>query len=545
MIGEEAYRELVDALGEEYVSRDPAVLDGYAFQPTFNDELSLWVPRPEAVVLPGCTAEVQEVVRICNRHRLKFKAFSTGWGAWAGPSGEGVVQVDLRRMDRILDIDEKNMLVVVEPYACGGQVRAEVMKRGLNVHMIAAGAGVSPLASACAAFGPGTDGTYSPRNLMGVEWVLPNGDVLRLGSLGSGCGWFCADGPGPSLRGVMRGKAGALSGNGIFTACALKLFPWPGPPQPAPEGLFYDLEMEMPEGIRLYYLLFPDYLSFGEAFYALAREGVDYNMQKAAVGVVPMILFPHLNRLLEWSRGIRRTLQVLRHGIMLVVAAHSAAELEFKRAVVETVTLRHLGIALDLSDTPVGPSFTWCILSGAVPGMAFRPGGQMQSGLGPNDAWDTAVAWDRAGESIKRKWISRGGCVDDGGDACVDMAWEGGAIAHSEELWYYDPRDVRHQEAVKGLVMDFFLQALKACCDQPWNIFPQQRRIVGPLQGDFNRWQREICRLLDPRGAADSHLYVGEADLDLRGLEEGTRAELKRLVSELDWRAKENSDEEV
>jgi FAD/FMN-containing dehydrogenase len=536
MISEKAYRELAEALGEENVSREPAVLDGYAFQPTFNDELSLWVPRPEAVALPGSTREVQEVVRICNRHGLRFKAFSTGWGAWAGPSGQGVVQVDLRRMDRILDIDERNMIVVVEPYACGGQVRAEAMKRGLNVHMISAGAGVSPLASACAAFGPGTDGTYSPRNLVGVEWVLPDGEVLRLGSLGSGCGWFCADGPGPSLRGIMRGKAGALSGNGIFTACALKLFPWPGPPQPRPEGLFYDLRMEMPGGTRIYYLLFPDYRSFGEAFYALAREEVDYNMQKAAVGVVPMILFPHLNRLLKGRLGIRNALQALRHGIMLVMTSHSVAEEEFKARTVRAVTAEYGGIALDLTDTPLGPSFTWCIVSGAVPGMAFRPGGQMQSGLGPNDAWDTAIAWDRAGEGIKRKWIARGGCVDDGGDACVDMAWEGGAIGHSEDLWYYDPRDERHQEAVKGLVVDFFMRALQDCCDQPWNIFPQQRKIVSPLQGDFNRWQKELCRLLDPGGAADNILYVGEADMDTEGLEEGIAERLKKLAEERDWR---------
>ncbi len=538
-ISERAYRELEEALGRENVSREPAVLDGYAFQPTFNDDLVLWVPRPEAVVMPGCTAEVQEVVRICNRHGLKFKAFSTGWGAWAGPSGEGVIQVDLRRMDRILDLDEKNMIVVVEPYASGGQIRAEAMKRGLNVHMISAGAGASPLASACAAFGPGTDGTYSPRNLVGVEWVLPDGDVLRLGSWGSGCGRFCADGPGPSLRGVMRGKAGALSGNGIFTACALKLFVWPGPPCPDPQGLFYDLDMEMPQGTKLYYLLFPDYESWGEAFYALAQENIDYNMQKAAVGVVPLILFPHLNRLIATRISIRKTLEALRHGIMLVIAAGSKGEMDFKEGVVRAVVAENRGIAIDLSGTPVGPSFTWSIVSGAVPGMAFRPGGQMQSGLGPNDAWDTAVAWDRASEIIKKRWIGEGGCVDDGGDACVDMAWEGGAIGHSEQLWYYDPRDERHQEAVKGLVLDFFLQALQDCCDQPWNIFPQQRMVVGPLLGDFNRWQKELHRMLDPRGAADCQFYVGEADMDLSGCREDVVKRLNKLIEERDWRSVE------
>ena len=522
-------------MGPENASREPAVLDGYAYQPTFNDELAFWVPRPEAVVLPGCTAEVQEVVRACNRHGLRFKAFSTGWGAWAGPSSQGVVQVDLRRMDRILELDEKNMIVVVEPYACGGQIRAEAMRRGLNGHMISAGGGVSPLASACAAFGPGTDGTYSPRNLMGVEWVLPDGELLRLGTLGSGLGWFCADGPGPSLRGIMRGKSGGLSGNGVFTACALKLFHWPGPPRPEPEGLFYDVKMELPWKVRIFQLVFPDYPRWGEAFHRICREGIDYNVQKAAVGVVPLIVTPHLSRKLAGFPQVRNLLRAFRHGIMLILVADSEGELRFREAALRRITSDFDGLALDLGATPLGAPFMWAVVSGAVPGMAFRPGGQMQSGLGPNDAWDTAVAWDQAGEKIKLDWIARGGCVDDMGDACVDMAWEEGGINHSEELWYYDPRDPLHERAVKGMVFDFFLQALEVCCDQPWNIFPQQRGIVGPIQGDFNAWQKRILGFLDPGEAADSALYVGEAELDTAGLEPGKVKRMRRLVAERTW----------
>jgi len=82
---DEAYREFVELLGEENVSREPAVLDCYAWQPTFNDDPDRWVKRPVAVVLPSSTEEVQEVVRICNRHGLRFKSFSTGWGPGTGP----------------------------------------------------------------------------------------------------------------------------------------------------------------------------------------------------------------------------------------------------------------------------------------------------------------------------------------------------------------------------------------------------------------------------------------------------------------------------
>ncbi|MDY6794510.1 MAG: FAD-dependent oxidoreductase [Actinomycetota bacterium] len=129
-ISDEAYMELERVVGEDNVSREPAVLDGYAWQPFLNEDPSLWTPRPAAVVLPASTPEVQEVVRACNRHGLKFKALCTGWGVHAGPTSKGVVQIDLRRMNRILEIDEKNMYAVLEPYVSGAQLQAESMKRG-------------------------------------------------------------------------------------------------------------------------------------------------------------------------------------------------------------------------------------------------------------------------------------------------------------------------------------------------------------------------------------------------------------------------------
>ena len=201
MQGDEVRKELEEAVGPENVSTESAVLDGYAFQSFGNIDDSIpWIHRPVAVVLPSTVEEVQAVIGTCGRLGLKFKAFSTGWGAHAGPGGDGIVQLDLRRMNRILDIDEKNMLAVVEPYVICAQVQAEALKRGLNLHIIGAGCGTSPLASCTSMDGTGWTGLstgYNGRNVLGVEWVLPDGEVLRLGSPGSGAGWFCGDGPGP------------------------------------------------------------------------------------------------------------------------------------------------------------------------------------------------------------------------------------------------------------------------------------------------------------------------------------------------------------
>jgi len=138
----EVYQMLEDILGPENISQDLGVLEGYSFYQgadVFGFKKK-FVPRPEAVLLPGSTEEVQAILRICNRHKIKSKAFGTGYGPWAGAGGEGVILLDLRRMNQILEIDEKNRYVVAQPYVTFAQVQAEAMKRGLVCCMIGCGA---------------------------------------------------------------------------------------------------------------------------------------------------------------------------------------------------------------------------------------------------------------------------------------------------------------------------------------------------------------------------------------------------------------------
>ena len=57
-----------------------------------------------------------------------------------------------------------------------------------------------------------------------VEWVTPEGEIIKLGSLGSSSEWFCGDGPGPSLRSALRGAASSAGGIGVFTKAATKVY---------------------------------------------------------------------------------------------------------------------------------------------------------------------------------------------------------------------------------------------------------------------------------------------------------------------------------
>ena len=226
-LSKEAYRALEDIVGPENVSDDPALCDSYAFQylaETARPNQSRFMPRPVAALMPGSTAEIQAILKTCNRYKIKVKPYTTGWYFFSAPlkDGDDTIQLDLRRMDRILEIDDKNMFAVVEPYVISAQLQAEVMKLGLNINVTGAGAGTSPLASATSYSGGGPGNIWlghNSENLLGLEWVMPRGDILRTGSLGSGAGWFCGEGPGPSLRGLCRGTLGQRGDGRIYQGC--------------------------------------------------------------------------------------------------------------------------------------------------------------------------------------------------------------------------------------------------------------------------------------------------------------------------------------
>ncbi|MBR0597444.1 FAD-binding oxidoreductase [Sinanaerobacter chloroacetimidivorans] len=108
------------------------------------------------MILPGSTEEVQQIIRICNKYDIHFKAASTFWAAMGFISSDYSIQMDMKRMAKI-EIDPKNMIAVVEPYAIGAVVQAEAMKYGLNCNMAGVGCSSSTLAGTAGwvGFGPG------------------------------------------------------------------------------------------------------------------------------------------------------------------------------------------------------------------------------------------------------------------------------------------------------------------------------------------------------------------------------------------------------
>jgi glycolate oxidase len=184
----EASRILENIVGEANFSEDPSVLSSYSVQ--YSSEVLGFHCKEEmldklsigAVIMPGSTEEVQMIIKVCNRYNIGYKAFATGLGAWGTPSVEGALQLDMRRMDRIVKMDEKNMYAVVEPYVSHLELQAELLKRGVTHHVIGCGSQASILASATSMQGTGHSAVttaYQGRNVLGEEWVTPTAQIVR------------------------------------------------------------------------------------------------------------------------------------------------------------------------------------------------------------------------------------------------------------------------------------------------------------------------------------------------------------------------------
>jgi glycolate oxidase len=125
------YREFEDVVGPENISDDPVIQHAYR-------------SKYLTVILPGNTEEIAAVIRLCNKHKIPFKAQSTGWSFY--PPEYEFIFLDLRRMNRIIEINEKNMYAVVEPYVISAELQAELFKRGLNCNIKGSGSACTALA---------------------------------------------------------------------------------------------------------------------------------------------------------------------------------------------------------------------------------------------------------------------------------------------------------------------------------------------------------------------------------------------------------------
>jgi len=208
--------DLQSVLGAEHVRTDDGSRLVYG-----TDALKKGQPA-DAVVLPGTTEEVAAVVRLCAEHRIPIvpRGGGTGYTGGAVPTRGGIV-ISLERMNRILEIDEANLLAVVEPNVVTGDLQDAVEKVGLfyppdpaSLRQSVIGGNVAECAGGPRAFKYGTTKQY----VLGLEAVLPTGEIVETG------GKVVKNVVGYDLTHLLVGSEGTLA---IITKVILRLVPKP------------------------------------------------------------------------------------------------------------------------------------------------------------------------------------------------------------------------------------------------------------------------------------------------------------------------------
>lgn len=574
--GFEAFLEqLRELVGPRWIHTDPCVMDSYAWH--MNAETltgSHFMPRAIAVVLPANTQEVASIVKLCIRHGVQYKATATGQGPWNAPVRENnSIQIDLRRMDRLISIDARNMYAVVEPYVTNNQLQTEAMKLGLNCHIIGAGGQASQLAAATSFNGHGPDGIscgFAGRNLLGFEWVTPDGEVVQVGSFESSGRMFLGDGPGPSLRGVIRGFAGAMGGLGVFTKAAVKLYPWEGPAKLEIEGQSPDYYTHVPPNHLAGMLSVPDWGAMADLGYELGEAEVASHALRNAPALTVPALFADNN---DAARGYRiPLLNAFDHVLHTVYTSAHREEMLYKQEVIGQLTkplgggflgndtglrslanklrfmrlyTRRLGVWKMIRSIPGLLAFVWhevrqngfgilrngnpmdtvlygkLVRADANVRAAVAMGGTFATSLGAITPWDVAVRSAQTGIEVKKRFIARGEIVDDGGDGGHGGLYEGGGFSHIETVAQYDPNDPKQAAAIPRFAAETNRAAIDRHCGIAINSFgPEGAHTWSSEAMDYDALIQRIKREFDPADSADGGWYT---DPDYRPTDEQQR----------------------
>jgi len=519
-VSREAYAGFEAAVGAENVSESEAVVQIYAYN--WGVELnniqhgrgfSPFTNPPAAVILPSTTEQVQKVVRLCNHHGIMFKAISTGFGPWNTLSREGAVIMDLRRMNRIVKVDADNMFAVVEPYVTGAQLQAELMRHGLNCHMPGAGPQVSPLASSTSMAGPGFTSPstgHSARNVLGVEWVLPSGEILRMGALGlrdtEKADWFTGDGPGPSLRGIMRGLMGALGGLGVFTRVAVKLYRYPCDTKWQIDGYAPDYAFEVPKHMQFHIVDYGTYGAMSEGLRRIEEEGVCFMcFHTSAYGLGA--IFSH--KIGEFIKSVPRTLGV-KHPLVIMVAARTRREFEYKEMALASVIKETGGKDLTAAKRIVPKSLSYAEGLRSLLGFhGFIIGTSFQSTHGGMETPDMCSRIIQANIPLKKRYIERKALGPDKGEGAWSTSYEHGHFAHVEMPSMYDQTDERSARGMAEYMSECDKMDLKERFAMPFFIVGDEMHdLYGPQVSNYQMWLRRIKEALDPENISDPGFYI-------------------------------------
>jgi len=203
-------------VGDENIYSDKAHLIAYSYDATREHF------EPDAVLFPRDENDVSEILKYCNEHRIVIVPRGAGSGFTGGALSQGGIVLAMEKhMNKILEIDMKNMVAVVQPGVINMDLQRAVEEVGLfyppdpaSQDYSTIGGNVSENAGGMRAAKYGITKDY----VMATRAVLPNGEIIRAGKR------TIKDVAGYNISGILIASEGTLA---VLTEITLKLIPKP------------------------------------------------------------------------------------------------------------------------------------------------------------------------------------------------------------------------------------------------------------------------------------------------------------------------------
>ncbi|ADK84739.1 FAD linked oxidase domain protein [Desulfarculus baarsii DSM 2075] len=213
--------QLKRIVGEAFVS--DAAEERFIYS---RDQGTMPPSDPDVVAMPADAAQIQAIVRLAGQHKVPVVPMGGGLvlSGLTRPLKGGLV-LDLKRMNRVLEVNALCRYAVVEAGCSEGMLQAYLKKHHPDLkHSMPDAPPIATVGGNMLIHGSGHMSAwagYHTDQLGGLEVVLPDGELARLGTCAVSPEWF-GRAPLPDLAGLFLGWAGAT---GVVTKLAIKLFP--------------------------------------------------------------------------------------------------------------------------------------------------------------------------------------------------------------------------------------------------------------------------------------------------------------------------------
>ncbi|MHA1679470.1 MAG: FAD-binding oxidoreductase [Promethearchaeota archaeon] len=136
---EQAYKEIESTEGADFVTDKDFMKAAYSrnVDPAFPDRWADIIVRPETV------EDVSSIVKIANKYRIPMVPRGGGADLVGGSVTDGGILIDLTRMNRMIEINEDNLLCIVEAGITWGNMLSLLYEKGLTTGIIGPGSGFS------------------------------------------------------------------------------------------------------------------------------------------------------------------------------------------------------------------------------------------------------------------------------------------------------------------------------------------------------------------------------------------------------------------